>query len=109
MLKKLGLHRVRIALSAGAPLPAEVQALWQVWGVNLKNLFGQTEGGVLTAQIQPFPKPGSVGTPYPGAEIRLGTDDEIIGRSPDASTGIGATRTPPPRFSSGRHPHRRCR
>lgn len=87
MLKKLGLHRVRIALSAGAPLPAEVQALWQVWGVNLKNLFGQTEGGVLTAQIQSFPKPGSVGTPYPGAEIRLGADDEIIGHSPGCFDG----------------------
>jgi len=87
MLKKLGLHRVRIALSAGAPLPAEVQALWQVWGVNLKNLFGQTEGGVLTAQVQPFPKPGSVGTPYPGAEVRLAADDEIIGQTPGCFAG----------------------
>ncbi len=87
MLKKLGLHRVKIALSAGAPLPADVQALWQVWGVNLKNLFGQTEGGVLTAQVQPFPTPGSVGTPYPGAEIRLGADNEIIGRSPGCFDG----------------------
>lgn len=87
MLKKLGLHRVQIALSAGAPLPAEVQALWQVWGVNLKNLFGQTEGGVLTAQINPFPTPGSVGVPYPGAEIRLGPDDEIIGQSPGCFAG----------------------
>ena len=52
MLKKMGLHRVRIALSAGAPLPAEVQALWQVWGVNLKNLYGQTEAGVVTAQFE---------------------------------------------------------
>src|SRR6516225_6122885 len=31
MLKKLGLHRVRLALSSGAPLPEEVQALWQIW------------------------------------------------------------------------------
>ena len=52
MLKKLGLHRVRIALSAGAPLPSEVQGLWQVWGVNLKNLYGQTEGGVVAAQFE---------------------------------------------------------
>jgi long-chain acyl-CoA synthetase len=82
MLKKLGLHRVRIALSAGAPLPARVQALWQVWGVNLKNVYGQTEGGVVTAQFSSFPQPGSVGTPYPGVEVRLGVDDEIITRSP---------------------------
>jgi len=87
MLKKLGLHRVKIALSAGAPLPSEVQALWQIWGVNLKNLFGQTEGGVLAAQFDSFPRPGSVGVPYPGAEIRLGADDEIIGKTPGCFAG----------------------
>jgi len=87
MLKKIGLHKVRIALSAGAPLPSEVQALWQVWGVNLKNLFGQTEGGVLTAQVESFPRPGSVGVPYPGAEVRLGPDDEIIGKTPGCFAG----------------------
>ena len=87
MLKKIGLQRVRIALSAGAPLPSEVQALWQVWGVNLKNLFGQTEGGVLAAQFDSFPRPGSVGVPYPKVEIRLGADDEIIGKSPGCFAG----------------------
>jgi long-chain acyl-CoA synthetase len=87
MLKKLGLNRVRIALSAGAPLPAEVQALWQVWGVNLKNLYGQTEGGVVTAQFESFPRPGSVGRPYRGGEVRLGADDEIIVASPGHFSG----------------------
>ena len=87
MLKKIGLQRVRIALSAGAPLPSEVQALWQVWGVNLKNLFGQTEGGVLAAQFDSFPRPGSVGVAYPAVEIRLGADDEIVGKSPGCFAG----------------------
>jgi len=82
MLKKLGLHRVRLALSAGAPLPGEVQSLWQVWGVNLKNMYGQTEGGVITAQFERFPRPGTVGRAYPGGEVRLGPDDEIIVSSP---------------------------
>lgn len=93
MLKKLGLHRVRIALSAGAPLPAEVQALWQVWGVNLKNLYGQTEAGVVTAQFESFPRPGSVGRPYPDAEISLGVDDEIIARSPGCFAGYWGEET----------------
>ena len=87
MLKKIGLHRVRVALSAGAPLPAEVQALWQVWGVNLKNLYGQTEAGVVTAQFEVFPRPGSVGRPYPAADILLAADDEIIARSPGCFAG----------------------
>ena len=87
MLKKIGLHRVRIALSAGAPLPPEVQALWQVWGVNLKNLYGQTEGGVVTAQLESFPPPGSVGKPYPGVTIRIAPDQEITVDTPGAFAG----------------------
>jgi len=87
MLKKIGLHRVRIALSAGAPLPPEVQGLWQVWGVNLKNLYGQTEGGVVTAQIESFPRPGSVGKPYPGVAIRIEDDQEITVATPGAFAG----------------------
>jgi len=87
MLKKLGLHRVRLALSSGAPLPEEVQALWQIWGVDLKNLYGQTESGVITAQFEPFPQPGSVGLPYPGNEIALSPDDEIICVSPGSFSG----------------------
>jgi long-chain acyl-CoA synthetase len=87
MLKKLGLHRVRLALSSGAPLPEEVQALWQIWGVNLKNLYGQTECGVVTAQFAPFPQPGTVGRPYPGNEIALRPDDEIICVSPGSFSG----------------------
>ena len=87
MLKKIGLHRVRIALSAGAPLPPEVQGLWQVWGVNLKNLYGQTEGGVVTAQLESFPRPGSVGKPYPGVTIRIEDDQEITVATPGAFAG----------------------
>jgi long-chain acyl-CoA synthetase len=87
MLKKLGLHRVRLALSSGAPLPEEVQALWQVWGVNLKNLYGQTESGVVSAQFEAFPRPGSVGLPYPGNAIALAADDEIICVSPGSFSG----------------------
>src|SRR5690606_32752709 len=49
--------------------------------------FGQTEGGVLSAQVDSFPNPGSVGVPYPGAEIRLGADNEIIGKSPGCFAG----------------------
>jgi len=87
MLKKLGLHRVRLALSSGAPLPEEVQALWQIWGVNLKNLYGQTESGVVSAQFDQFPRPGSVGLPYPGNAVALAPDDEIICVSPGSFSG----------------------
>jgi long-chain acyl-CoA synthetase len=82
MLKKLGLNRTLMALSAGAPLPSEVQALWQIWGVNLKNMYGQTEAGVVTAQFNSFPEPGTVGRPYPLTAVSLGADGEIISQTP---------------------------
>ena len=56
-------------------------------GVNLKNLYGQTEGGVVTAQFNSFPQPGSVGRPYPGNDVTLGADDEIISVSPGCFAG----------------------
>jgi len=39
-------------------------ALWHIWGVNVCEIYGQTEtaGGIITGQRGPFPRPGDVGT-----------------------------------------------
>jgi len=83
LLEKLGLDRLELALSGGAPLPPETAALWQVWGVNLVEIYGQTEqaGAIIAGQRSPFPRPGNVGVAAPGWELRLGEGDEILIRS----------------------------
>ena len=43
VLNKLGLDKLELAICAGAPLPKETAALWQIWGVNLVEAYGQTE------------------------------------------------------------------
>lgn len=80
ILNKLGLDQLQLVVSGGAPLPAETMALWQMWGVNVVEMYGQTEtaGGILAGQRGPFPRPGSVGTPPEGWDIRLGDDGEIL-------------------------------
>jgi len=78
LLDKVGLSRVRVGISGGGPMPPEVQRLWQAWGVNLKNLYGQTEGGFIAVQRGDFPTPGSVGAAAPGATLRLAPDGEIL-------------------------------
>jgi len=80
LLEKLGLDRLELALSGGAPLPPETAALWQVWGVNLVEIYGQTEqaGAIIAGQRSPFPRPGNVGVAAPGWELRLGEGDEIL-------------------------------
>ena len=101
ILIKLGLDRVELAISGGAPLPVETMALWQIWGVNLVELYGQTEtaGGIISGQCGPFPHPGSVGTVPSEWEVRLSESEhpgEILVRSPDLFNGYwgneGATR-----------------
>jgi long-chain acyl-CoA synthetase len=89
MLAKLGLDRVELAISGGAALPPETMTLWQVWGVNVVEMYGQTEtgGAIIAGQRGPFPRPGGVGTPPAGWDVRLGTDNEILVRGPDLFAG----------------------
>jgi long-chain acyl-CoA synthetase len=77
LLRRAGLSRARSALTAGAPIPERVQALWQIWGVNLRNLYGITEGTLVLCQRGDFPRPGDVGHPLFPKEVRLGEDGEV--------------------------------
>lgn len=87
MLMKVGLHRTRAALTAGAPIPLPVQALWQVWGVNLRNLYGITEHTLVLSQCEPFQEPGDAGVALYPKEVRLAPDGEILVRGPGMFTG----------------------
>ena len=84
LLEQLGLDKVELAISGGAPLPPETMALWQIWGVNTVEMYGQTEeaGAIIAGQKGPFARPGNVGTLAAGWELKLGRDDEILLRGP---------------------------
>src|SRR5213593_132391 len=80
LLEKAGLARVRLLISSGAPLPPAVAALWQAWGVNLCEAYGQTEtgGALVSGQRGPYPRPGDVGVVAPNIAIELDADGEIL-------------------------------
>ncbi len=84
LLEQLGLDEVELMISGGAPLPAESMALWQVWGVNLVEIYGQTEqaGAIISGHREAFPRPGTVGTLASGFELKFGEGSEILLRSP---------------------------
>ena len=98
LLEKVGFARVRLALVSGAPLPPVVAALWQVWGMNVCECYGQTEtgGALITGQRSPFPRPGDVGVAAPNMTVALGPDGEVLAAAPDLFAGYwgdaGATR-----------------
>ena len=80
LLNKMGFDALTLVISGGAPLPAETMALWQIWGVNVCEIYGQTEeaGAIITGQRERFPRPGDVGTVAPGWELRLAESGEIL-------------------------------
>ncbi len=89
LLNKLGFDRLELVVSGGAPLPPDTMALWHIYGVNVVEIYGQTEeaGGIITGQRGPFPRPGNVGTPPDGWEVRLADDGEVLVKSPDVFDG----------------------
>jgi long-chain acyl-CoA synthetase len=89
VLNKIGFAELELLVSGGAPLPAETMALWHMLGVNVCEMYGQTEtaGGIIAGQRGPFPRPGTVGTVPAGFEVRLSEDGEILVRSPDLFEG----------------------
>jgi long-chain acyl-CoA synthetase len=82
-----GFAGVRFALSGSAPLSADLIARYQAVGVPLYEGYGLTEAApVITLNLTPTgpaswadPKPGSVGRPLPGVEVRLvDSDGEVV-------------------------------
>jgi long-chain acyl-CoA synthetase len=87
MLMKVGLNKLIAALTAGAPIPPAIQELWQIWGVNLRNLYGITEHTLVLCQSNPFQAPGDAGVPLYPKEVTLASDGEILVRGPGMFAG----------------------
>jgi long-chain acyl-CoA synthetase len=72
------LASARFAFSGAAPLALEVADAWQKrFGLPLRQGYGLTEAApvVTTAVMDEPARPGSIGVPLPGVELRLVDDD----------------------------------
>ncbi|SEK16708.1 MULTISPECIES: long-chain fatty acid--CoA ligase [unclassified Variovorax] len=81
LLNYLGLRRCRVAVSAAAPIAPEVLRFFRVLGVPIREAYGMTEAsGATTMQPGDDSPVGTVGVPYPGVEVQLADDGEILVR-----------------------------
>src|SRR5215468_4343070 len=79
----LGMSRVRVAYSAGDAIDPDLLMFFRALGINLKKLSGSTETGFFVAtQRDGAVKPGTVGLPLEGVELKLTPQREIMVRSP---------------------------
>ena len=79
----LGLRRTKLAYTAGEAIGPEIFDFYRSLGINIKQLYGQTECMVFVCS-QPDGEvyADTVGTPSPDVEIKINDDGEILYRSP---------------------------
>jgi len=79
----LGLARIRHAYSGGAALGSDHLRFFHGIGVNLKQIYGQTEiAGISVVHRDGDVKFDTSGLPIPETEIRISADGEILSKSP---------------------------
>ena len=86
--RMVGLNRVQLALTGAAPISPELIRWYLALGIPLREGWGMTEtsgGGTVT----PFDagKPGSIGMPGPGVEMRISAEGEILMRGANVIKG----------------------
>ena len=85
MKNSLGLSRVRVGYTAGEAIGPEIFDFFRSLGINLKQLYGQTEASVfITVQPDGEVRSDTVGIPAPDTEVRIGENGEVYYRSPGA-------------------------
>jgi long-chain acyl-CoA synthetase len=80
---RTGFSRIRVAYTAGEAIGPELFRFYRSLGMNLKQLYGQTEASVyVTLQPDGEVYPDTVGKPGPDVEIAIDGNGEVLYRSP---------------------------
>ena len=79
----LGFGRVRVGYTAGEAIGPEIFEFYRSLGINLKQLYGQTEASVfITLQPDGEVRNDTVGVAAPGVEIKIDPSGEVFYRGP---------------------------
>ena len=85
---RLGFSRIRSASTGGAALGPDTIRFFHALGVNLKQIYGQTEiAGISCIHRDGAVDFNSVGLPIPETEVKLSDTGEILSRSPAVFLG----------------------
>jgi long-chain acyl-CoA synthetase len=83
----LGMSRVRVAYTAGEAIGPDLFVFYRSIGINMKQLYGQTETTVYACvQANGRVRADTVGTPLPGVEVKIRDDGEILLKTPGLFT-----------------------
>ncbi|MDY6881945.1 MAG: AMP-binding protein [Desulfatiglans sp.] len=76
---KVGLGRVRMAVTGGGAISPEVFKYFKSLGLDLRQVYGISEcGGIVTTHKEEDVRPETVGIPIPGVDVKISEDGEIL-------------------------------
>jgi len=79
----LGMSRVRVAYTAGEAVGPEIFNFFRALGINMKQLYGQTEASVfVTVHSDRDVRLDTVGKALPQVELKIADNGEVLFRSP---------------------------
>ena len=82
---RMGLSKTKVGYTAGEAIGPEIFRFYRSLGINLKQLYGQTEACVfVTCQPDGEVYSETVGVPVPGVELKVSDSGEVFYRSPGA-------------------------
>ena len=84
----MGFSKVRVGYTAGEAIGPELFSFFRSLGINLKQLYGQTEAFLyVTCQPDGQIRSDTVGPPAPNVEIKISDDGELLYKSPGMFMG----------------------
>jgi long-chain acyl-CoA synthetase len=85
--RAIGMHRVRFAGTGAAPIAPDLIKWYRALGVDMREVYGQTENCGLATGMPDRIKLGTVGITGPGTETKISSEGEILLRGPHVFMG----------------------
>src|SRR3954454_21670404 len=86
--EQLGLDKSTLFVTGAAPTPIELLDFFLALGIEICEVWGMSETTCIATTVRPgAPRPGSVGLPIEGVELRLAEDGELLMRGGTVMAG----------------------
>jgi long-chain acyl-CoA synthetase len=85
---RVGLGRVKTAVTGGGAISPEVFKYFKALGLDLRQVYGQSEcSGIATTHWKNDVRPETVGVPIPGVDVKVAEDGEILVKGNNVHVG----------------------
>jgi long-chain acyl-CoA synthetase len=85
--RAIGMHRIRYAGTGAAPIAPDLIKWYRALGVDMREVYGQTENCGIATGMPDRIKLGTVGKVAPSTEVRISAEGEILLKGPHVFMG----------------------